>query len=281
MQEFGIPSVTIQSMDVLLSFPRDRKVEIVFPLNQSFTATLKEPAYPLDPTSNDTSAVPTFNGYSPSGNVTAEVVYVNYGTLDDFQRLQTLGVNVTGKIVLVRYGSVFRGVKAFIAELFGAVGVLIYSDPKDDGFVRGTTFPYGPWRPEEGVQRGSLAYLNLCAGEPSPQRKEMCLGQGNKYKNLSPTIPVQPLSWGDAQEILKALEGNAVPQDWQGGLNFTYRVGPGPAVVHLYTQMDFNITTIWNVIGTIAGESDNMVILGNHRDAWVFGAVDPSSVLLY
>jgi len=154
---------------------------------------------------------------------------------------------------------------------------LIYSDPLDDGFNRGTTFPNGPWRPKASVHRGSLAYLNLCGGDPSLDRIDECLGKNGKYKNLTPKIPVLPLSWGDAEPILRALNGPNVPTDWQGGLNFTYKIGPGPAVVNVYTNMDYNTTTIWNVIAKIPGDSEQVIILGNHRDAWVFGAVDPSS----
>jgi N-acetylated-alpha-linked acidic dipeptidase len=274
IKSYGIQNVEIREFPAYLSYPISRSVKMLSP--SPFTAVMQEPAYPQDKTSNDTDAVMTFLGYSPSGNATAEVVFANYGTLEDFEYLASHNVSVKGKIVLTRYGQIFRGLKVFIAEIYGAAGVLIYSDPQDDGFTQGTVYPNGPWRPEQGVQRGSTAFLNLCAGDPSPARKALCLGNDSKFKTLSPSIPCLPLSWGDALPILQNLSG-PVNSAWKGGLDVNYNIGPGPAIVEMVVNMTFNTTSLWNVIATIPGESDQTVVLGNHRDAWVFGAADPNS----
>jgi N-acetylated-alpha-linked acidic dipeptidase len=238
-----------------------------------------------DPYQNDPRIVTAFNSSSPSGDLTAEVVYANYGTPEDFKKLADLHVSIKGKIVLVRYGHNFRGVKVYLAQLGGAAGVIIYSDPSDDGFSKGKVYPDGPYRPATGVQRGSVQYIFKYPGDATtpgfasdpdlPADKRIPPEQAASQ----PTIPATPISWQDAEPILKALTGPAVPKDWQGGLPFEYHTGPGGVSVHLVLKQDYAYRTIWDVIGTIDGSTypDEWVVAGNHRDAWVFGAVDPSS----
>jgi N-acetylated-alpha-linked acidic dipeptidase len=241
-------------------------------------------AYGGDPFQDDPRILPAFNGSSASGDVTAEVVYVNYGTLADFKKLAELGISVKDKIALVRYGSNFRGVKAYIAQQYGAKGVLIYSDPADDGYVKGDAYPRGPYRPPSAVQRGSVQFMPLYSGDPTtpgiastpnlPDSQRIM----DPAKLNQPSIPVNPLSYQDAAPILEALGGDATPRDWQGGLPFTYHLGPGKVTVHMHLEQDYKLRTIWDVVGTIPGEqADNWVVAGNHRDAWVYGAVDPNS----
>jgi N-acetylated-alpha-linked acidic dipeptidase len=254
-----------------------------------------------DPFQDDPRILPAFNGSSPSGDVTAEVVYANYGTLADFQQLAKLGISVKGKIVLVRYGENFRGIKTYIAQQYGAVGVLIYSDPADDGYFRGDIYPRGPYRPETAVQRGSIQFLPIYPGDPTtpgvastpdlPDSKRIPI---DKLQNNQPSIPTNPLSYHDAAPILKALGGAESPRDWQGALPFTYHLGangnpgaggthgtPPKITVHMHLDQDIALRTIWDVTGTIDGtdpaQKEDWVVAGNHRDAWVYGAVDPNS----
>ncbi len=246
--------------------------------------------YGGDPFQNDPRILPAFNGSSASGDVTADAVYANYGTLDDFKQLAKLGVDIKGKIVLVRYGQNFRGVKAYIAQGRGAAGVIIFSDPFDDGYDRGDKYPRGPYRPDSAVQRGSVQFLPLYPGDPEtpgiastrdlPDSKRIT----DPAKMNQPSIPVNPLSYKDAAPILEALEGPNVPHEWQGGLPFAYHLGGTGAVkVHMDLKQDYALRTIWDVTGTIdpdpaSKEDPNAwVVAGNHRDAWVYGAVDPNS----
>jgi N-acetylated-alpha-linked acidic dipeptidase len=240
--------------------------------------------YGGDQFQDDPRVLPAFSGFSPSGDVTAEVVYVNYGTLADFKKLASLGVSVKDKIALVRYGSNFRGVKAYIAQQYGAKGVLIYSDPADDGFVKGDAYPRGPYRPPSAVQRGSVEFLPIYPGDPETPgvASTMELADSKRITDMAkmdiPAIPVNPLSYQDAAPILEALAGNPTPRDWQGGLPFTYHLGAGKVTVHMHLEQDYKLRTIWDVIGTIPGDQpDSWVVAGNHRDAWVYGAADPSS----
>lgn len=233
---------------------------------------------------NQPDVTAIFNGSSPSGDVTAQVVYGNYCRPEDYNQLASLGVDVKGKIVICRYGGNFRGVKVYIAQQRGAAGVLIYSDPADDGYRRGDPYPNGPWRPESGVQRGSVQYLFKYPGDaltpgiasrpdlPASQRL-----QPDQAGNM-PKIPSEPLSWHDASPILAHLGGPDAPRSWQGALPFTYHLGPG-VKVHLLLKMDYQYQRLWDVIGRIPGSADpnSWVVAGNHRDAWVFGAVDPNS----
>ncbi|MGA9352696.1 MAG: M28 family metallopeptidase, partial [Terriglobales bacterium] len=222
---------------------------------------------------------------SASGDAEADVVYANYGTPEDFDKLKQMNVDVRGKIVIVRYGQNFRGVKAFVAQERGAAGVVIYSDPKDDGYYRGDPYPKGPWRPASGVQRGSIGYMFQFPGDPTtpgiastpnlPDSRRVSPADSEQM----PKILVTPLSYADAQPILENLGGPDSPREWQGALPFTYHLGPGPAKVKLHLRQDYKFHTIWDVIGKVPGASspDELVVAGNHRDAWVFGAVDPNS----
>jgi N-acetylated-alpha-linked acidic dipeptidase len=235
---------------------------------------------------DDPRVVMPFNSSSPSGDVIADVVYANYGRPEDFAELDTLGVSVKGKIVLVRYGGNYRGVKVYIAQQRGAAGVLIYSDPADDGYYRGDPYPNGPYRPETGVQRGSVGFIFKYPGDattPGIASTPNLLPSKRIPPNESvvlPKIPSTPLSWHDAAPILQNLGGPVVPHEWQGALPFTYHVGGvGKVKVHMLLKQDYAFRTIWDVIGRIPGSEfpDAWVIAGNHRDAWVYGAVDPNS----
>ncbi|HTV15817.1 MAG TPA: M28 family metallopeptidase [Acidobacteriaceae bacterium] len=237
-----------------------------------------------DPYQNDPRITPAFNGSSPSADITAEVVYGNYCRPEDYDKLASMGVDVKGKIVLCRYGGNFRGVKVYIAQQRGAAGVLIYSDPSDDGYYRGDIYPHGPYRPATAVQRGSVQFLFKYPGDAltpgvasSPDLPADKRLKPEDAANL-PKIPSEPLSYHDASPILEALGGPDAPREWQGALPFTYHIGPG-VKVHLLLKMDYQYSTIWDVIGTVAGADfpDEWVVAGNHRDAWVFGAVDPNS----
>jgi N-acetylated-alpha-linked acidic dipeptidase len=245
-------------------------------------------AYGGDPYQDDPRVLPAFNGSSASGNVTADVVYANYGTLADFKKLAELGISVKGKIVIVRYGSNFRGVKVMIAQQYGAAGVLIYSDPADDGYMRGDKYPRGPMRPDTAVQRGSVQFLPIYPGDPETPGIASTLDLDPSKRILDPakmnqpSIPANPLSYKDAAPILEALDGPDSPREWQGALPFTYHLGGTGAVkVHMHLEQEYKLRTIWDVIGTIDGtdpaEKDNWVVAGNHRDAWVYGAIDPNS----
>jgi N-acetylated-alpha-linked acidic dipeptidase len=239
-----------------------------------------------DPYQDDPRILPAFNGSSPSCDVTADAVYVNYGRPEDFKKLDDMHVSVAGKIVLVRYGMNFRGVKVYLAQQHGAAGVVIYSDPADDGYFQGDKYPHGPWRPDTGVQRGSVQYMfkypgdattpNVASTPNLPESKRLPLSQVTSL----PTIPSMPLSYRDAGPILENLGGPVAPREWQGALPFSYHVGGGGVVkVHMRLKMDFAQRTIWDVVGKITGSElpDEWVVTGSHRDAWVFGAVDPGS----
>ncbi|HTV82058.1 MAG TPA: M28 family metallopeptidase [Acidobacteriaceae bacterium] len=237
-----------------------------------------------DPYENQPDVTPIFHGSSPSGDITAEVVYGNYCRPEDYNQLASMGVDVRGKIVLCRYGGNFRGVKVYIAQQRGAAGVLIYSDPADDGYHRGDPYPDGPWRPETGVQRGSVQYLFKYPGDAlTPgiaSRPELPASERLKPSQAGnmPKIPSEPLSWHDAAPILAHLGGPDAPGAWQGALPFTYHIGPG-VKVHLLLRMDYQYQRLWDVIGRIPGSRypNDWVVAGNHRDAWVFGAADPNS----
>jgi N-acetylated-alpha-linked acidic dipeptidase len=242
-----------------------------------------------EPFQDDPRVLPAFNGSSPSGDVTAPVVFANYGTPADFKRLAELGVDVKGKIVIVRYGSNYRGIKVYDAQRAGAAGVLIYSDPADDGYFRGDMYPNGPYRPETAVQRGAVQFLPMYPGDATTPGLASTLDladskriPADKIQANWPSIPVNPLSYHDAAPILKALGGPNTPHSWQGALPFPYHVG-GTATVtaQMHLEQDTKLRIIWDVVGTIEGsdpaERDNWVVAGNHRDAWVYGAVDPNS----
>jgi N-acetylated-alpha-linked acidic dipeptidase len=270
---------------VWLNLPKEVKITATAPDGKVLMTGPTPEHVASDPYQNDPRIVTAFNSSSPSCDLTASVVYANYGTPEDFKRLADLQVDIKGKIVLVRYGHNFRGVKVYLAQLGGAAGVIIYSDPADDGFTKGKVYPDGPYRPATGVQRGSVQYIFKYPGDATtpgiasdpdlPNDKRIPPEQAASQ----PTIPATPISWQDAEPILKALGGPVVPKEWQGGLPFPYHTGPGGVQVHLVLKQDYAYRTIWDVIGTIDGSTypDEWVVAGNHRDAWVFGAVDPSS----
>src|SRR2546427_8629932 len=280
-KEFGWDT-HIESFDVLFPTPKDRLVELVDG-GPRFTAKLEEPVAPQDPTSNQKSEqLPTYNAYSIDGDVTAPLVYVNFGVPDDYEQLERIGVSVKGAIVIARYFGSWRGIKPKVAAEHGAVGCLIFSDPHEDGFYQGDTFPTGPMRPKDGVQRGSVADMPLYSGDPLTPG----VGATKDAKRLdikdAPTItkiPVLPISYGDAQPLLAALGGPVAPQAWRGGLGITYHVGPGSARVHLRVKSNWDLKPLYDVIAKIQGSAnpDEWIIRGNHHDAWVNGAEDPIS----
>ena len=280
MKEYGLDA-HIESFDVLFPTPKERALEMVAPSH--FTAKIEEPTVADDPTSSQHSEqLPTYNAYSIDGDVTAPVVYVNYGIPADYEALERQGVSVKGAIVIARYGQSWRGIKPKVAAEHGAVGCLIYSDPRDDGFSAGDTFPNGPMRPKDGVQRGSVMDMPVYPGDPltpgvgaTKDAKRLPLDQ---VKTLT-KIPVMPISYADAQPMLAALQGPLAPAAWRGGLPITYHLGPGPAKVHLKLKFNWDLKPLYDVIVRIPGSvyPDEWVIRGNHHDAWVNGAEDPVS----
>lgn len=281
IRSYGIPS-ELKEYDVLLPYPKQPSiVELVKPRRERLL--VKEAPLAKDPTSANPKIIPLFNGYSASGDVTASLVYVNYGLPPDYEALKKLGVDVKGKLAIARYGNSFRGVKAKVAQDNGAVGLLIYSDPEEDGYTHGDVYPKGPWRPVTSAQRGSVQFLSTAPGDPLTIGKPAIPGVPRikiEEATTIPRIPVQPISYDDAKRLLEPLRGPLRPDSFQGGLPFAYHVGGNDYVqVHLKTVMDFQIRKIWNVVSRIDGdeEKDRWVVMGNHRDAWVFGAVDPNS----
>jgi N-acetylated-alpha-linked acidic dipeptidase len=269
----------IETFDVLYPTPRERGVELVAPGH--FKAALHESAVAGDPTSaQQTEQLPTYNVYSIDGDVTAPLVYVNYGVPADYEVLARHGVSVKGAIVIARYGGSWRGIKPKVAAEHGAVGCLIYSDPRDDGYAVGDVYPKGPMRPADGVQRGSVMEMEIHPGDPltpgvgaTAGAKRLKLAEVTVFTK----IPVLPLSYGDAQPLLAAVAGPVVPPEWRGALPITYRMGPGPARVHLHLKSDWGMKTLYDVIARIPGTGapDEWVVRGNHHDAWVNGADDP------
>jgi N-acetylated-alpha-linked acidic dipeptidase len=259
-------------------------IEIVTPKRQ--TLTQQEDILKEDPFSSDTDLWKGWNSFSGSGDVTAEVVYVNYGTREDFQELQTLGISVAGKIVLARYGKNFRGYKAKFSELNGAAGLIIYTDPKDNGYATGLTYPEGPYFNESTIQRGSLLTVDYTGDPLTPYEPALPLKGKKKVKRLDPskvglhTIPVLPISYGEAQKIMQQMQGDPVPAAWQGGLPFTYRIQGGTDLkLRIKVDQPINYTPVANIVGTLKGAEfpDEWIILGCHFDAWGFGATDPNS----
>ncbi|MBV8517929.1 MAG: M28 family metallopeptidase [Acidobacteria bacterium] len=271
----------IERFDVLFPTPKTRVLEMVAP--EHFTAKLAEPPLPEDATSNQTAeALPTYNAYSIDGDVTGELVYVNYGVPKDYETLERNGVDVKGKIVIARYGASWRGIKPKVAAEHGAIGCLIYSDPRDDGYFEGEPYPRGAYRSDQSAQRGSVADMPYHPGDPrtpgvgateNATRLPM-----NEVKTLT-KIPVLPISYGDALPLLRALGGPVAPNDWRGALPITYHLGSGPARVHLQLAFDWNTVPAYDVIARLKGTdlADQWVIRGNHHDAWVHGALDPVS----
>jgi N-acetylated-alpha-linked acidic dipeptidase len=269
---------------VWINYPSEISVDVTAPAGVQMHGPTREHV-DGDTLPDDPRVVMPFNGMSPSGDVEADVVYANYGSPEDFKKLDQLKVDVRGKIVVARYGQNFRGVKALVAQEHGAAALIIYSDPADDGWRRGDKYPDGPWRPTTGVQRGSIGFMFEFPGDPTtpgiasvpslPDSKRISPEQSAQL----PKIPTTPLSYGDAWPILEHLSGPDSPREWQGALPFTYHVGPGPVKVKMHLKQDYQFRTIWDVIGRVRGQisPDELVVAGNHRDAWVYGAVDPNS----
>ncbi len=273
----------IEEFHVLFPTPRERLLEMVAPTR--FVARLDEPTLKEDPSSSQKSEqLPTYNSYSGEGDVTAPLVYVNYGTPADYEILEQRGISVRGAIVIARYGGSWRGIKPKVAYEHGAVGCIIYSDPRDDGYAQGETYPVGPWRPKDGVQRGSVMDMPVYPGDPTTPGTGSTKDAQRLTRENSPTImkiPVLPISYSDAQPLLAAMTGPVAPDAWRGALPITYRIGPGPARVHIKLSFNWTITPLYNVIAKIPGSTlpDEWVVRGNHMDGWVNGAQDPLSGL--
>ncbi len=278
-KEWGFDA-KIETFNVLFPTPKIRVVEMLQPTR--FQAKLQEPVVPSDPTSGQTSEqLPTYNAYSIDGDVTAPLVYVNYGNREDYEQLDRLGISVKGAIVIARYGSGWRGIKPKVAGEHGAIGCIIYSDPKGDGFYKGDEYPSGGWRPQYGVQRGSVMDTDY-PGDPltpgvaaTADAKRLAIKEAKTITK----IPVLPISYGDALPLLSALHGPVAPESWRGALAITYHVGPGPALVHLKVASNWDIKPLYDVIATLHGSDGGQqwVLRGNHHDAWVNGADDPIS----
>ena len=267
-----------------INYPSEISVDLTAPAGVEMHGPTREHV-DGDSFQDDPRVVMPFSGMSPSGDLEADVVYANYGTPDDFDKLAKMKVDVRGKIALVRYGQNFRGVKVFVAQERGAAGVIIYSDPSDDGWRRGDKYPDGPWRPDTAVQRGSVGYMFEFPGDPTTPGLASVAGLSSAERIAPqasaqvPKIPVTPLSYHDAWPILQHLAGPDSPREWQGSLPFTYHVGPGPSRVKMHLKQEYEFRSLWDVIGKVRGSElpDQWVVAGNHRDAWVYGAVDPNS----
>ena len=270
----------IEEFEVLFPTPTERVLEMTEPTK--FRAALKEPRIAEDPDSGDANQLPTYNAYSTDGDVSGQLVYVNYGVPADYEELAKLGVDVKGKIVIARYGGSWRGIKPKVAAEHGAVGCLIYSDPKDDGYYQGDVFPRGPFRPEHGAQRGSVMDMPIHPGDPLTPGWGAVKGARRLDRDKTEVltkIPVLPISYGDALPLLRELSGPVAPETWRGALPITYHIGAGPTRVRLKVSFDWSMKTLYNVIAKIEGTTypDQWVIAGNHHDAWVNGAEDPTS----
>ena len=278
-REYGLDA-QIYEYEVYLPYPIEVRIEMTAPTH--FLAVGQEESWEWDKDSYEKNIVAGYNAYSPDGDVTADLIYVNRGLPDDYRKLAQMGISVEGKIAIARYGGSYRGVKAKVAGEQGAVGLIIYSDPADDGYMKGDVYPRGPWRSADAIQRGTVKYIFKHAGDPlTPgwaSTKDAHRIPITEATDL-PQIPVAPLAYRDAAPLLKALSGPNVPESWQGGLSFAYHIGPGPAKVHLRVRSEHKNRPIYNVIAKLKGveNPDQWVILGNHHDAWVYGAADPSS----
>lgn len=278
MKEFGLEVETVR-YDVFLNHPKLVRLRLVEPTTEELS--LVEDSFAVDKDSTPRGQFPAFHGYGASGRAAGQVIYVNYGSPADFERLTEMGFSVAGKVVLVRYGGAFRGLKVKEAQDRGALGVLIYSDPADDGYMRGDVYPDGPMRPASAIQRGSVQFLSHQPGDPStpggiPSIDGAPRITRDQMTNV-PKIPSLPIAYREAEKILRQLGGPRVPDAWQGGLPFAYHLGPGRAVVDMEVLMDEGLKPIYNIMAKIPGTTDQLVIVGNHRDAWTPGAVDPNS----
>ncbi|HEV2702207.1 MAG TPA: transferrin receptor-like dimerization domain-containing protein [Steroidobacteraceae bacterium] len=268
----------IETFQVLYPTPLEEHLELVAPTRH--VAQLLEPPLAGDAGSAVPGALPAYNVFGADGDVTAEVVYVNFGSESDYQELARRGVSVAGKIALVRYGEMWRGLKVKLAQQHGAVGCVIYSDPHEEGYAVGDTYPVGGGRPATGIQRGSVADLLIYAGDPLTPGVGATSDAARLPIKDAPTlmkIPVLPIAWADAQPILAAMGGPVAPAPWRGSLPVTYHLGPGAATVHLMVKSDWSLKPIYDVIATLKGRDfpDEWVVRGNHRDGWVEGAWDP------
>jgi len=272
----------VETYQVLFPTPVTRKLEMVAPY--VYKALLQEPALKEDRTSNQEGQLPTYNAWSADGDVTAPLVFVNYGLPEDYEMLERMGVDVKGKIVIAKYGHSWRGIKPKVAQEHGAVGCIIYSDPKDDGYFQGDVYPKGAFKNEYGVQRGSIMDMVIYPGDPLTPN----VGATEKAKRLdrlsAPNllkIPVLPISYKDALPLLKELGGRVAPESWRGALPITYHIGEGNTRVHLNVKFSWDLKPAHNVIATMPGQKypDQWIIRGNHHDAWVNGAADPISGL--
>jgi N-acetylated-alpha-linked acidic dipeptidase len=271
----------IETFSVLYSTPKRIALKMLAPTQ--FTAKLHEPAVKGDRTSGNTAAgLPPYNVYGADGDVTGDLVYVNYGMQDDYKELDRRHISIQGKIVIARYGGGFRGLKPKLAHEHGAIGCLIYSDPRGDGYFEGDVYPQGGWRPADGVQRGTVVDWSLYPGDPltpgvgaTADAKRLPIAEATSIMK----IPVLPLSYADAQPLLAAIAGPLAPESWRGALPITYHLGPGPAKVHLHVESDWSQKPVYDVIARIRGSElpDEWVVRGNHHDGWVFGAWDPLS----
>lgn len=271
----------LEQFDVLFPAPKTRLLEMTAPTR--FTARISEPSLKEDATSGQAKEqLPTYNAYSVDGDVEGPLLYVNYGVPKDYETLERHGIDVKGKVVIARYGGSWRGIKPKVAAEHGAVGCLIYSDPRDDGYFQGDVYPKGSWRNENGAQRGSVADMPLFSGDPLTPGVAATKDAKRLDRKDAPTltkIPVMPISYADAEPLLRALEGPVAPEDWRGALPITYHLGPGPAKVHLKLEFDWRLVPALDVIAVMKGAErpDEWVLRGNHHDAWVNGAADPIS----
>jgi N-acetylated-alpha-linked acidic dipeptidase len=269
----------IEEYRVLFPTPKERRIELIEPTR--FVAKLEEPVVPNDPYSSQRSEqLPTYNSYSGEGDVTAPLVYVNYGVPADYEELDRRGISVQGAIVIARYGGSWRGIKPKLAAEKGAVGCIIYSDPRDDGYAQGDVYPVGPWRPSFGVQRGSVLDLPVAPGDPLTVGTGATPDAPRIERSAATTImkiPVLPISYADAQPLLAAIGGPVVPEAWRGALPITYKMGPGPAKVRMKAEFNWTLAPAYNVVATLRGSDfpDEWIVRGNHHDGWVNGAEDP------
>lgn len=284
-REYGFDEVSFHEFPALVSFGKSAKLSMRKPARVAFN--LGEDPYPADKDSNlyaDPANV-AFHGYAPSGKVHAEVVYANGGSPEDFKLLDRLGIDLKGRIVLMRYSNPYsyRGYKVYEAERRGAAGTIIYSDPAEDGSRLGPVYPNGPWGPESHIQWGAILYDWLGQGESFTfhwnKRADGTWAEGPVRDKQLPRIPSMPLNERNAAKILAALGGREAPKEWQGGLPITYHIGPGPVTLDMEIVNEERVEPLRSVIGVIRGreEPEKLVILGNHLDAWIYGAVDPSS----
>ncbi len=280
--EYGLEDVAMHRYDVLLPWPRRVSVRMLEPFE--YEAALKEDGYPEDKDSYAAEVGTTYIGMSASGDVTGEVIYAHSGNPEDYDWLEAQGIDPRGKIAIVRYSLPYsyRGFKAWEAERRGVEALLIYSDPMEDGFRKGEVFPHGPWGPESHIQRGAITYDFIVPGDPLTPGWPSVEGQRRIARGEARSVPgivAVPMSWRDAKPILESLGGPVAPYSWQGGLPITYHAGPGPAKLRVVVDMDDEVRPIWVVTGRIRGSEEpaRTVVLGNHRDAWVYGGVDPSN----